>query len=167
MAKKFGTIEKYLEGRYIDILFPIESNLLRASRKSGINSGKRAVEAVHICLFMIDGYLNQMEYDLDPYISDTNKPFLTAILMCCDPFTNEYLKPLAKEKCDIHSKEGLHDYFEAPIKCLLRIEKSIMLWTKEQGGTGYFDFLEEQIGKIVTDDNKIDCVVVTGIPGEV
>jgi hypothetical protein len=160
MAKKFGTIEKYLEGRFTQLLLPIESNLLRASRKSGINSGKRAIEAIHICLFVIDGYVNQMEYDLDPYISDANKPLLTACLMCFDPFTNKRLKPLAEKQCDLHSKEGLRDYFEAPVKCLLRIEKSIALWTKERGDAGYFDFLENQIGKSITNNDKIDCVVI-------
>jgi hypothetical protein len=160
MAKRFGTIEKYLEGRFTQILLPIESNLLRASRKNGINSGKRVIEAVHICLFVIDGYLNQMEYDLDPYISDANKPFLTAFLMCFDPLTNEYLKPLAEEQCDLHSEEGLCDYFEAPVKCLLRIEKSVAVWTKERGGAGYFDFLENQIGKRITNNDKIECVIV-------
>jgi hypothetical protein len=160
MAKEFGVIEKYLEGRYAQILLPIESNLLRASRKNGINSGKKVVEAVHICLFAVDGYVNQMEYDLDPYISDANKPFLTALLMSFDPFTNEYLKPRAEEECDLHSKEGLRDYFEAPVKCLLRIEKTIAVWTKERGEAGYFEFLENRIGKRVTNNNKLECVIV-------
>ena len=160
MAKNFGSIEKYLEGQYAKILLPIESNLLRANRKSGINNGRRAVEAIHICLFILDGYINQIEYELEPYISDDNAPYLTALLMSIDPFSNESLRLLAEEKCDILSKEGLRDYFEAPVKCLLRIEKSIELWTKERGGAGYFNFLEEQIGKIITNDDKIDCVAV-------
>jgi hypothetical protein len=160
MAKKFGAIEKYLERKYAQILLPIESNLLRANRKHGINSGRRAIEAIHICLFMIDGYLNEVEYDLVPYISDMNKPFLSAFLMCFDPFTNADLKPPVEERCDIHSKEGLRDYLEPPVKCLLRVEKSIESWTKKQGDNGYFNFLEKQIGEIVVDNDKIDCVVV-------
>jgi hypothetical protein len=92
-----------------------------------------------------------MEYDLDPYISDANEPFLTAILMSVDPFTNERLKPLAEEKHDMRSEEGLRDYFEAPVKCLLRIEKSIMLWTKEFGDAGYFNFLESTMGEEIAD----------------
>ena len=160
MEKKFGAIEKNLEMKYTDILLPIESNLLRAKRKYGINSGRSVIEAIHICLLMIDGYLNEVEYDLDAYISESNKPYLTALLMSFDPFTNKLLMPVAEEKCDIHSKEGLRDYFEPPVKCLLRIEKSIELWTKTLGDNGYFNFLENQIGKIVVNNDQIDCVVV-------
>jgi hypothetical protein len=160
MEKKFGSIEKYLERKYTNILLPIESNLLRASRKHGINSGRRAIEAIHICLLTIDGYLDEIEYDLDPYITNANKPFLTALLMCFDPFANADLKPVVEERCDIHSKEGLRDYFEPPVKAMLRIEKSIETWTKKQGDNGYFSFLEQQIGKAIVNNDKIDCVVV-------
>ena len=100
--------------------------------------------------------MNEVEYDLETYLSDSNKPYLTAFLMSFDPFTNEALKPLAEER----SKEGLRDYFEPPVKCLLRIEKTIEMWTKKQGDNGYFNFLEDQIGEVVVNDDKIDCVVV-------
>jgi hypothetical protein len=160
MTKTFGVIERYLEDKYAKILFLIESNLLKTHRKNGINSGKSVIEAIHICLFTIDGYLNQTEYDFDPYISDANKPFLTALLMSFDPFANKYLKKIVEEQCDIHSKEGLRDYFVAPVKCLLRIEKTVMLWTKKQGDGGYFTFLENQIGESVADDDIMNCVIV-------
>ena len=160
MATEFGAIEKYLEGRYTEILFPLESNLLRANRKHGIDNGRRVIEAIHICLFIVDGYLKQIEYDVDPYISDDNKPYLRSLLMSFDPFTNEYIKPIAEERCDIHSDEGLHAYFEAPIKCLLRIEKSIELWTEKLGINGYFSYLEDRIGEAVANDDQIDCIVV-------
>ena len=159
MAKEFGDIERYLERRYAHVMLPIESNLIRAYRKSGINNGSRAIEAIRICLLTIDGYLNGIEYDLDPHITDENKPYLEALQFCFDPFANELLKPLAEEKCDIHSEEGLHDYFEAPVKCLLRIEKTIESLTKEQGDTGYFDYLETNLGIFITDE-KMECVIV-------
>ena len=161
MAQKFGTIEKRLEGKYTKILLPIESNLLRANRKHGINNGNRAVEAIHICLLKIDGYVNEIEYDLDPYISDANKPYVTAILMSFDPFSNENLRHIVEEKCDIQSAEGLCEYFEPPVKALLRIEKSIELWAKDYDANGYFSFLEEQIGEAVADNDKTDCIIVT------
>jgi hypothetical protein len=161
MAKEFGVIEKNLEGNYEQILFHIESNLLKINRKHGIDNGQMAIDAIHICLLMIDGYLNRTEYDLDPYITETNKPFLTALLMSFDPFTNEHLKPIVEEKCDMQSTEGLHEYFEAPVKCLLWIEKNIELQTKNSGNNGYFSFLENQIGEAVAQDETIDCIVVT------
>jgi hypothetical protein len=160
MTKRFGAIEKNRENKYVDILLPLENNFLKTNRMYGINDGKKAIEAIHICLLIIDGYLNQVEYDLEPYITDANEPFLTALLMCFDPFTNEYLKPHAEEQCDLHSKEGLHDYFETPVKCLLRIEKSITLWTNELGAAGYFNFLEDQMGTSIPHNDKMDCAVI-------
>lgn len=160
MARNFGVIEKNHEDDYENILLPMECNLLRANRKSGINNGRHTIDAIHICLFIIDGYINQVEYELDPFITSENKPYLSALLMSFDPFTNEFLRPTAEKNCDIFSKEGLHDYFEAPIKCLLRIDKSIEFWTKEYGNAGYFNFIESQIGMAITNNDKIDCVVI-------
>jgi len=161
MAKKFGTIEKNQENKYINILFPIESNLLKTNRKHGINNGRRVIEAIHIFLLMIDGYFNQIEYDLDPYISDTNNQFLNALIMSIDPITNEHLRPFVEEVYDIDSTEGLHEYFELPVKALLRIEKSIELWTKTHGHNGYFSYLESQIGNVVAHDDLLNSVVVS------
>jgi hypothetical protein len=163
MAKKYGSIEMHLEGKYKQILSVIEGNLLKANRNHGINNGNRAIEAIHICLLMIDGYLNRKKYDLDPYISDTNKPYLNAFLMCFDPFSNEQLKPVVEERCDIHSEESLCEYFEAPVKAMLRIEKSIGLRTKQDGNNGYFSFLEKERGKFIPNEDRIDCIVVTQV----
>ena len=40
--------------------------------------------------------------------------------------------------------------------CLLRIENSIKLWTKEFGVDGYFKFIEEQLGHVVNNDEKMN-----------
>ena len=40
--------------------------------------------------------------------------------------------------------------------CLLRIENSIKLWTKELGVDGYFKFIEEQLGHVVNNDEKMN-----------
>ena len=160
MTRDFGSIEKNREEKYDHILFPMESNLVKTNRKSRINSGRSTIEAIHICLFMIDGYLNQTEYDLDPYISDTNSPYSAALLMCFDPFTNEYLRSIVEESFDIHSREGLRNYFDPMVKCLLRIEKSIELWTKEYGDAGYYRFLEKQIGVEIANNDIMDCVIL-------
>jgi hypothetical protein len=83
--------------------------------------------------------------------------------MCFDPFTNEHLRPVVEEKCDIHSEDGLREYFEAPVKSLLQIEKSVEWWTKQGGNNGYFTFLEKEMGDMVPHDNKINCLVVTQV----
>jgi hypothetical protein len=161
MTKEFGTIEKYNERNYAKLLFPIESNLLKINRIHNINSGSRADEAICMCLLMIDGYINRVEYDLDPYISDTNKPFLSALLTSFDPFSNARMMPYLEGKYDMQSREGLIEYFEAPVKCLLRIQKSIEFWTKEYGGNGYFNYLEGQIGEIVPHDDVMSSIIIT------
>jgi hypothetical protein len=81
--------------------------------------------------------------------------------MCFDPFSNEQLKPVVEEKCDIHSETGLYEYFEAPVKSLLRIEKSIEQLTKHGGNNSYFTFLEKEMGDMVPHDDKVDCLVIT------
>ena len=42
------------------------------------------------------------------------------------------------------------------LDAFLRLEKSIELWTKELGVTGYFSFLEETLGNAVKDSNKME-----------
>lgn len=46
------------------------------------------------------------------------------------------------------------------MKCLLRIEKSIELWTKELGVNGYFKFIEDQIGHLIEKDEKMDYTIM-------
>jgi hypothetical protein len=160
MAKEFGTIKKGYEELFTNVLLPMESNLIKTNRKYGIDNGRRADEAICICLLTIDGYINQIEYDLDPYLSKANEPFVTAMLYSFDPFSNDSIKKFAEETCDLTTKEGMRDYFELLVKCLLRIQDSIEMWTKELGINGYFVFLEEQIGGSVPYDDVLDCIII-------
>ena len=159
MARKFGTIKKGDEESYSFLLFPMESNLLKVNRIHQINNGRRALEATRLCLHMIDGYLNQIIYDLDEYITASNKVYLNALLMSFDPFTNDEVMALVAQQYQADSPADLEAYFKLPVMCLLRIEKSIELWTKELGVNGYFDFLETQIGITVPDDDKMNFTV--------
>jgi hypothetical protein len=79
--------------------------------------------------------------------------------MSFDPFTNEQIMAVAERDYDLSSPEGLTDYFSIPVKCLLRIAKSIDLWTKDFGMNGYFAFLEQHIGKTVEHNDKMDFTV--------
>jgi len=85
MAKTFGTIEKGHEEDYAILMMPIEDNLLKTSRKTGNNNGRRVTEAIKICLLTINGYLNGWEYDFSKYLSSDNHDFVQAILMAVDP----------------------------------------------------------------------------------
>ena len=159
MAKRFGTIRKGEEENYSMLLFPMEGNLLKVNRIHRINNGRRALEAIRVCLLMVDGYLNQIDYDLDEYITANNRIYLDALLMSFDPFTNDKVKILVEQQFQIDSAAGLEEYFKLPVMCLIRIEKSIETWTKELGVNGYFDFLESQIGKTVPDDDEMNFTV--------
>ena len=166
MGKKYGEIEKDLVSKYAEILFFIESNLLRVYRKYGIDNDRRVIEAIHICLLIINGYLEKIEYNLDSYITDSNQPYYNILLMSFDPFTNEDLRPVVERRCDIQSKEGLFKYFEAPVKALLCIEKNVEFQIKGYNHNGYFSHLEELIGKDVANDDRIECIIVTNNENE-
>ena len=159
MAKTFGTIKKGHEEDYAILMMPIEGNLLKTSRKTGNNNGRRVTEAIKICLFTINGYLNGWEYDFSKYLSSDNHDFVQAILMAVDPFTNGELRGLLGRDYDFESTDDLHKYFTIPIKCILRIEASVEMWTKENGVSGYFDFLEDNIGQLVPEDDKMDYII--------
>ena len=152
MAREFGTIKKGKEEQYTLILLPIENNLMKVNRRNGVNNGRRAMEAVKISLFIIHGYLNGWEYDLDKYLTAENKDYVGAILHAIDPFTNEEIAALARKRHDLNSTDDLRDYFAIPVKCLLRIEASMQQWTKDYGPSGYFDFLEGLMGHTILDD---------------
>ena len=158
MGKTFGTIKKGDEEKYHFLLLPMEMNLLRINRLKHINNGRRVVEAVHVCLFIIDGYINKIEYDLDEHMAGDVPSFVEGILMSFDPFVNKEVLSIACSKglVDVDSAESLREYYETPVKCLLRLEESIELWTKELGINGYFMFLEKMIGiTIRKSDNMV------------
>ena len=154
MSREFGSIKKGDEEDYSFFLMPMETNLLKANRIHRINNGRRAIEAIRVCLFIIDGYMNQKEYDLDEYITKENEAYINALLMSFDPFTNEEIKTkLEEENFDFNNTADLRNLFSVPVMCLVRIEKSIELWTKENGVSGYFDFIEGQIGGAIKHDD--------------
>ena len=161
MGKRFGTIQIGDEERYNFLLFPMESNLLKINRIKQINNGRRVIEAVCVCLFVIDGYLNKIEYDLDEYLTNDVELFAAGLLMAFDPFVNENIETIltSHEMVDKNTVESLSKFFRIPIKCLIRINQSIELWTKELGVNGYFNFLEKTMGKLVQRDEKMEFAI--------
>ena len=159
MVKEFGIIKKGDEELYSFILHPMEGNLLKLHRKDPARNGRRAIEAIRMCLLKIDGYIRGVDYDFSKFITDENKAFLEGLLMSFDPFTNQEVFSVVDRTYDLNSPEDLKRYFETPVKCLLRIEKSIELWTEELGNNGYFDFIENHIGHTVDNDEKMDYSV--------
>jgi hypothetical protein len=159
MSKDFGTIKRGDEESYGSMLMPMEGNLLKLHRKDPTRNGRRAIEAIHICLIKVDGYINGIEYDFGKFITDENKPLIEGLLMSFDPYTNQEIFSATNQIYDLNSSEGLRDYFATPVKCLLKIEKSIEMWSEKLGANGYFNFLEDQIGKIIERDDKMDYTI--------
>lgn len=160
MAKEFGKIAKGEEDAYTMLFFPMEGNLLKLHRENPDRSGRRAIEAIHVCLLLVDGYLTDTEYDLNGYRTPENEALVNGLLMSFDPFTNDDVRDAVEEDWDLTSPADLRSYFSDPIRCLLRIEKSIELWTEEGGANGYFNYLEQTIGTAVPRNLKMEYTVM-------
>lgn len=159
MAQKFGTITMGQEQGHELFMFPMESNLLKLHREDEKRNSRRAIEAIHICLLTIDGYLTDTQYDLEQFTSEENQALAKGLLMSFDPFTNEEIREVLGDSFQTGSAEALEAYFEEPVKCLLRIEKSIELWTKARGNEGYFQYMEDLTGDLVKKDTRMEYAV--------
>lgn len=149
MSQKFGTIKKGDEEDHALLLLPMESNMLKLHRENGKRDSRRAIEAIHICLLTIDGYLTDTEYEFGNLMSEENEALAKGLLMSFDPFTNEEIREALDENYDLDSKEDLERYFQEPVKCLLRLEKSIEMWNKVRGNDGYFNYIEDLMGDTI------------------
>ena len=156
MSKEFGKIKVGDEEEYSEFMFAIESNLIKTNRKAGLNNSRRALEALRISLFTINGYLNGWEYDFGEYLNTENQDFVKAVLMAVDPFTNEKLYKLVEQEYDLNSQEDLYDYFAAPIKSIVKVEDSVQYWTEKNGANGYFEFMERHLKSPFYSDFKMD-----------
>ncbi|MDO8548822.1 MAG: hypothetical protein Q7S39_01545 [Ignavibacteria bacterium] len=159
MAKEFGTIPKGYEEQYRVLLDPMEGNLLKLHRKNPDMNGRYATEAIKMCLLKVDGYIRGVDYDFSRFVNDENQAFLNGLLASFDPFTNREIYDIVNKSNELEKTEGLKGYFKLPIKCLLRIEKSIDLWTEQYGNNGYFEFIEDQIGHLFDNTDKMNFAV--------
>lgn len=164
MSQKFGTIKRGDEEDHALLLFPMESNMLKLHRENEKRDSRRAIEAIHICLLTIDGYLTDTEYDFGNLMSEENEALAKGLLMSFDPFTNDEVREVLGETRDLDSKEELESYFQEPVKCLLRLEKSIETWSKARGNDGYFNYIEDLMGDTIKRDLKMNYSVMEGSP---
>lgn len=147
MTKKFGKIKKGEEDNYTMELFTMEGNLIKTHRNYPDYKSRRVIEAINLFLLKIDAYISDgIEYDFSGQIKEGNRVFLEALQMSCDPFYNEELKTVLSKDNDLDDRKTREKIFEIPVKCLIRIQKSVEIWIRELGNYGYFKFLEEQIG---------------------
>lgn len=158
MGQRFGTIKRGEEEDHSFFMFPIESNMLKLHREKESRDSRRAIEAIHICLLTIDGYVTDTEYDLEMFLSEDNQALAKGIMMSFDPFTNDEIKEVVGgDRLD--SAEKLEAYFQEPVQCLLRIEKSIEMWMKARGRDGYFQYIEDLMGDAVKRDTEMKYAV--------
>ncbi|HJV18206.1 MAG TPA: hypothetical protein VJ546_12680 [Bacillales bacterium] len=157
MAKNFGTIPKGQEDRYAYILSAMEGNLMKLHRQDPNRSGRRALTAIQMALLTVDGYIKQVEYDFSSHAIPENQALLHGLLMSFDPFTNREVRGVVMEETNSFDA---NKYFEIPIKCLLRIEKSIKLWTNDLGPNGYFTFIENHMGHMIERDDKMNFAIL-------
>lgn len=156
MTKKFGKIKRGEEDNFTMELFTMEANLIKTHRLYPDYRSRRVIEAINLFLLKIDAYLsNGIEYDFSGQLKDGNKVFLEALQMSCDPFYNKELKSTLDQDIDLDDIETREKIFEVPVKCLLRIKKSVEMWIRELGNYGYFKFLEEQMGSQI-EGEKLD-----------
>ena len=160
MTDEFGTFEEVEEDNVM-VLYTIECNLLKINRRTGINNSRRASEAVKICLHSINGYIKGHKYNTDKFSSPEANEYVAAIQYAFDPFANEELTDVVGQSYDLSDPDDLWSYYEMPVQCLLRIEKSMERLSKSYGASGYFDLLEEQFGIKVKDD-KLNYTVMIG-----
>lgn len=157
LAKEFGTIPKGQEDRYAYILSAMEGNLLKHHRQDPNCSGRRALTAIQMALLTVNGYIKQVEYDFSSHAIPENQALLYGLLMSFDPFTNKEVHEVVMgEPNSFEAKK----YFEIPIKCLLRIEKSVKLWNNNLGPNGYFTFIENHMGHLIEWDDKMNFAIL-------
>jgi hypothetical protein len=157
MKKDFGTIPNGHEEEYTFILSVMEGNLLKLHRQDPARTGRQALTAIKMPLLTVNGYIRQVENNFSSHVPPENQALLHGLLMSFDPFTNEEVhEGVMDEGGSFDAKK----YFAVPIKCLLRIEKSIEFWTKESGPNGYFTFIEHNMGKLVGQDDKMNFTIL-------
>lgn len=164
MSQRFGSIRRGDEEAHTFTMFCMESNLLKLHREDKKRDSRRAVEAIHICLLTIDGYLTDTTYDMGAFLSEENQAMAQGLLMSFDPFTNEEIKEILGED-RLGSAEALEAYFEEPAKCLVRLEKSVEMWLKARGQDGYFQYIEDLMGDSVKRDTKMEFAIPADLAG--
>ncbi|MFT8363334.1 MAG: hypothetical protein ABF608_09150 [Sporolactobacillus sp.] len=158
MAKEFGTIPNGQEGNYAYPLSAMEGNMLKLHRQDTNRSSRQALIAVRMALLVVDGYIKQVEYDFSGSGTLENQALLHGLLMGFDPFTNKEVHQIVIGEANSFDAQK---YFTIPIKCLLRIDRSIKYWTKQLGPTGYFTFIENQMGHLVKPDDVMNFAALT------
>ena len=142
-------VRKGEEETYAMLLLPMEGNVLKIHREFPESNSRRLREAIGLALFDVKETYSGEKYDAGNFRNAENERLEKALLMAFDPYTNNEIMELLKDQfqVDILSQEQKKKYYKFPIMCLLRIKESIDTWEKHSGSNGYFDFIEEYMGR--------------------
>lgn len=138
---------------------------MKVQRQYPASNSRRLSEAIGLLLFDTKERYTGETIDIAKFRNEDNALLEQALLMAWDPFTNQELKEdlQSQSTLDLTDLKQLHDYYQEPVQCLLKIKDSLDLWTRELGSNGYFDFIENQIGFQV-DGNEMNYAIA--IPNE-
>lgn len=138
---------------------------MKVQRQYPASNSRRLSEAIRLVLFDIKERYTGEIIDIAKFRNEDNALLEQALLMALDPFTNQELKEALQSQStlDLTDLKQLHDYYQEPVQCLLKIKDSLDLWTRELGSNGYFDFIENQMGFQV-DGNEMNYAIA--IPNE-
>ncbi len=160
MTKMFGKIDGH-EIRYDPMLLCMEGNMLKMRHRNPVCTSRRVTEAINMALMTIHGYIVSEEYDFGNYWNDGNTLLYKALMKSFDPFTNEEVSSAIMATYDFSNTAKVREYFIPAIQCLLRIRDSVEFWIKKEGADGYFNFIEEQLSKIVdVESDKMEFAVL-------
>lgn len=164
MEREFGKIRKGKEETYSMLLLPMEGNVLKIHREFPESNSRRLREAIALVLFDIKGNYSREKYDTDNFRNKENGRLEKALLMAFDPYTNNEIMELLKEKLqmDMLFQEQVKEYYKFPVMCLLRIKESIDTWEKRSGSDGYFDFIEGYMGKEIKGNDMNFSIMGSG-----
>jgi hypothetical protein len=142
------------EDRFNSFFHCVDSNMLKLHRKNGLLNSRRAREAVDLCLVKLDGYLNDIDYDVSELTNPQNIALARAIQMAYDPFVNPEMGAIIGEK--LSDPAIKRRFFEVPFQCLYRLRDSIDFWIQRDGSDGYFNMVKDEIGASVAMDEKME-----------
>jgi hypothetical protein len=158
LLKIYAPMQRGQEETFNGFFQCLDANMLKIVRTDPNANSRRAREAVDLCLASINGYLNQLDYDMSALSNPGNLALMHAMQMAYDPIVNPELSQL-KELGNLNERSNLIQQFEVPFKCLYRLRESIDFWIERQGANGYFQMVEDEIGTKVNRDLKMDYFV--------
>ena len=133
----------------------MEGNVLKIHRKFPESNSRRMRVAIALALFEVKGKLLWGKYDTSSFRNEENESLEKALLMAFDPYTNEEIMKLLKERLQVDdlSLGQIKEYYKFPVMCLLRIKESIDTLEKHSGSNGYFDYIEKYMGRNITGED--------------